>query len=71
MDRAVTVRAILFVASLLLIASDAAAVDPFEFEVYPYQALGMLGGEMHRAIRLVDIHARVFIVDRRAHASYL
>src|SRR6266851_5004586 len=41
-----TIRAIFFVASLLLIVSlqitpDAAAqVDPFEFEVYPYQTLG-------------------------------
>jgi len=37
----VTVRAIFFVAALLLVASDAAAqVDPFEFEVYPYQTVG-------------------------------
>src|SRR5260370_29575973 len=41
-----TIRAIFFVASLLLIVSlqitpDAAAqVDPFEFEVYPYQTVG-------------------------------
>jgi len=37
----VTARAIFFLATLVLIASDAAAqVDPFEFEVYPYQTLG-------------------------------
>jgi hypothetical protein len=37
----VTVRAIFFLAMLVLIASHAGAqVDPFEFEVYPYQTLG-------------------------------
>ena len=35
------VRAIFFLASLVLITSDARAqVDPFEFEIYPYQTLG-------------------------------
>jgi len=37
----VIVRAIFFLASLVLITSDARAqVDPFEFEIYPYQTLG-------------------------------
>jgi len=41
MTSVVIVRAILLVAALLLIASNAAAqVDPYEFEVYPYQTIG-------------------------------
>jgi hypothetical protein len=40
-DRVMRMRAIFLVASLLLIGSNAAAqVDPFEFEVYPYQTVG-------------------------------
>ena len=36
-----TLRAIVLAAALLMIAANASAqVDPFEFEVYPYQTLG-------------------------------